>query len=381
MNTESRKITAKFTGRCTKCNGVVPSGTQCFWSKSAGVSHISCPTPSVDKIEDDIVRAEVANVFEIDETGERYWNDHRDDKRVTVTAGVYKKDGHIYVVKPNKLKTKVYAKEIIESPARMTENGAVADFTTVYRSGVVFQLTEADRWNLADAKDFLTRFSKCIVCGRHLKAAKSVAGSIGPICAKYFADSQARNCDDKPVVKLAQVKEQATMDTDDDVKRAAIATEIAISDSQAEAANVEPADDMLASDAINNAKLVMSDDQRALLAELKRLNAKSRAWIAEDPANRWSGILTEDIAYWSQSGINSVADLDAMQAAEDAKERRKASYDMQSCDDVEPVKLAQLLAHERSTTVTSGEMDEALAILRERYTPHNGFGNSTNLFD
>jgi hypothetical protein len=321
--TESKRITAKFTGRCTKCNGVVPSGTQCNWSKAAGVSHISCPSQfsnyddvrnAADHVEHDILRAEVANVFET----------RNDDKNVSVTAGVFKKDGRIYVVKPNKLKTRVYAKEIIESPARMTENGAVADFTTVYRAGVVFQLTESDRWNLADAKDFLTKFSKCIVCGRHLKAAKSVAGSIGPVCAKYFAHSHS--CDDKPVTKLVDVKAQASMDTEDDAKRAAIATEIAISDSQAEAANVDPADEMLASDAINNAKLVMSDDQRALLVELQRLNAKSRAWVAEDPANRWAGILTEDIAYWAKSDITSVADLDEMQAAEDEKERRKASY-------------------------------------------------------
>ena len=203
--TESKKITAKFTGRCTNCNGVIPSGTQCFWSKAAGVSHIACPAKPTAKLvdyqhacdhaigEDNSAVAQVPVV-------------EKDDKQVTVTAGVFKKDGRIYVVKPNKERTRVYAKEIVESPARMTENGAVADFTTVYRAGVVFQLTEADRWNLADAKDFLTKFSKCIVCGRHLKAAKSVAGSIGPVCAKYFAHSHS--CDDKPVTKLATLLAQ-----------------------------------------------------------------------------------------------------------------------------------------------------------------------------
>lgn len=107
--------------------------------------------------------------------------------------GVFKKDGRIYVVKPNKEKTRVYAKEIVESPARMTESGLQVDFETRYAPGVVYSLSEQDRWALADAKDFLTKFSRCIVCGRHLKAAKSVERSIGPVCAGYFKNSSHVN--------------------------------------------------------------------------------------------------------------------------------------------------------------------------------------------
>jgi hypothetical protein len=190
--TNEKTITAKFSGKCTKCHGVVPSGTQCVWAAGAGVRHVKCPE----------VQTQQPNAA------------------VTVQMGVFKKDGRIYVVKPNREKTRVYAKEIIESPARMTENGEVADFETVYAPGVVYKLTESDRWDLADAKDFLTKFARCIVCGRHLKAAKSVAGSIGPVCAKYFAHSHA--CDDKPVVKLATVKAQAALDCEDQHKRTAI---------------------------------------------------------------------------------------------------------------------------------------------------------------
>jgi hypothetical protein len=39
----------------------------------------------------------------------------------------------------------------------------------------------------ARAIEFTTRYGKCIVCGRHLKAAKSVEAGIGPVCIKYFA--------------------------------------------------------------------------------------------------------------------------------------------------------------------------------------------------
>jgi uncharacterized protein DUF6011 len=159
------KITSKFNGRCMKCGSKIAAGEQCEWTKGAGIEHIgACPQQAP-----------------------------KQNGTVTVTMGVFKKDGHIYVVKPNREKTRVYAKEIVESPARMTENGQVVDFETVYRPGAIYTLTEADRWDLADAKDFLTKFARCIVCNRSLKAAKSVAGAIGPVCAKYFAHKNPCN--------------------------------------------------------------------------------------------------------------------------------------------------------------------------------------------
>jgi hypothetical protein len=296
-NTESRQITAKFTGKCVRCGGEIPSGTRCEWERGVGVRHIACP-----------VRIEGDNaVGFINALCNRHSDENRNrDKQVSVTMGVFKKDGRIYVVKPNKEKTRVYAKEIVESPARMTENGAIVDFEARYAPGIVFKLTEADRWDLADAKDFLTKFSRCIVCGRHLKAAKSVERSIGPVCAGYFKGS-------------SHVNGSAHHDSAGPAQGPAAA---AIED---EGQRGE-ADEMLANDAIKNAQINMTAAQRELLAELKRMNARSRAWVAEDPKNRWSGILTEDIAHWAQSGITSVADFDAMQAAEDEKERRKESY-------------------------------------------------------
>lgn len=150
-------ITAKFSGRCTKCSGFIGKGETCEWERGVGVSHTECPPPETNG-----------------------------NGQVTVTMGVFRKANRIFVVKPNKEKTRVYAKEIIESPARMTEAGAVVDFETVYRPGAIYNLTEADRWPLAEAAEFLTQYARCIVCGRHLKAANSVAKSIGPICSKYF---------------------------------------------------------------------------------------------------------------------------------------------------------------------------------------------------
>jgi NADH pyrophosphatase NudC (nudix superfamily) len=153
------RIIAKFNGQCRSCNGWIKAGDQCHWSRSTGATHIACP-------------------------------EQNEQKSVTVQMGVFRKNGRIYVVKPNKEKTRVYAKEIIESPPRITEAGAVVDFESVYRAGAVYDLSESDRWQLADAREFLTKYARCIVCGAHLKSAKSVAGAIGPVCARYFAGAK-----------------------------------------------------------------------------------------------------------------------------------------------------------------------------------------------
>lgn len=111
----------------------------------------------------------------------------------SATPGVYRKDGEIYVVVPNKAGTRVYAKKLVESPPRMTENGEVVDFELEYVRGVVFNLTEDDKMKLADAKDLIIKYGRCIKCKRTLKNAKTLQTAedtgilVGPVCRKYFA--------------------------------------------------------------------------------------------------------------------------------------------------------------------------------------------------
>jgi hypothetical protein len=211
--TTKKQITAKFTGRCTTCRNPVASGTRCNWESGKGVSHIVCPK-TFSNYQENRNAADFISEGGLPPVSEP-------QKKVTVTMGVFKKDGRIYVVKPNKEKTRVYAKEIVESPARMTENGAIVDFETRYAPGIVFKLTEADRWDLADAKDFLTKFSRCIVCGRHLKAAKSVERSIGPVCAGYFKSSSHVNaCADHDSTAPKGAVAAADVDDDRSMRRA-----------------------------------------------------------------------------------------------------------------------------------------------------------------
>jgi hypothetical protein len=210
------QITAKYTGKCVRCGGVIPSGTQCLWERGAGVRCIKCNGGNAPHDDGSDTSLYAPNFVQ--------------RKQPSVTMGVFKKDGKVYVVKPNRDKTRVYAKEIVESPARMTESGLQVDFEAVYRSGIVFALTEADRMDLADASDFLTKYARCIVCGRHLKAAKSVARAIGPVCAGYFKNSShvngcAHHDSVAPKGAAAAVIERAETQ--------------AYSDAQASAANIE----------------------------------------------------------------------------------------------------------------------------------------------
>jgi len=107
-------------------------------------------------------------------------------------VGVYKHDGRIYVVKPSRQnKGRVYACELVESPPRITEAGTVIPFELVFRPGMIYELSSAERMPLAEAEQLATRYARCFVCGIALKAADSVKRGIGPGCGKYFAVDDA----------------------------------------------------------------------------------------------------------------------------------------------------------------------------------------------
>jgi len=138
---------------------------------------------------------------------------HRDAERAAkpgagdqsqLVPGVYKLDGGIYVVKGNRdyiswrkwcrehgecprpAEARLYAKRLVESAPRITEAGTEIPFTLEYAKGVIYDLAVTDRMPLAEAEELSTRYAKCIVCERTLKAAKSVRASIGPVCIKMF---------------------------------------------------------------------------------------------------------------------------------------------------------------------------------------------------
>jgi hypothetical protein len=105
-----------------------------------------------------------------------------------VKPGVYElPTGEIFIVKPNKEKTRVYAKKLVEAPSkRITETGQTVDFDFIYEPGAIYQLKTEHLMPLERAKQLMIKYGKCIVCGRRLKVAVSVERGIGPTCIKFF---------------------------------------------------------------------------------------------------------------------------------------------------------------------------------------------------
>ena len=44
-----------------------------------------------------------------------------------------------------------------------------------------------------------------------------------------------------------------------------------------------------------------------LAEHLAALNAEKLAWIAEDPDNRWTGLYVEELDFWAEMGVETVA--------------------------------------------------------------------------
>ncbi len=101
--------------------------------------------------------------------------------------GVYESADGVFIVKPNREKTRLYAKRLVEiAGQRLTESDAVVNIEFEYAAGAIFRLRASDRMPLERAKALTIRYGRCIVCGRHLKDATSVERGIGPVCVKAF---------------------------------------------------------------------------------------------------------------------------------------------------------------------------------------------------
>lgn len=108
------------------------------------------------------------------------------EDELEAAQGVYTRNGEVFVVKMNRRHDSIYAKVLVQAPDRLTEAGTTIPFELEYAPHAVADLRESDRMALADAKELMTRYGRCLYCGRHLKAAKSVEAMVGPVCAKRF---------------------------------------------------------------------------------------------------------------------------------------------------------------------------------------------------
>jgi hypothetical protein len=63
-----------------------------------------------------------------------------------------------------------------------------------------------------------------------------------------------------------------------------------------------------------------------LLAHIRDLNAKSAAWVAEDPKNRCAGMLTEDPIHWNLIGVTTVEQFKHYNLANEVYDLHKLVY-------------------------------------------------------
>lgn len=104
-----------------------------------------------------------------------------------LTPGVYEVNGQVYIVKPNRAKTGLYAKRLVEiASERLNANDDLVNIEFVYAPGVIFDLKPEYKMPLERAEALTIRYGRCIVCNRRLKAGKSVKQGIGPVCIKSF---------------------------------------------------------------------------------------------------------------------------------------------------------------------------------------------------
>lgn len=105
-----------------------------------------------------------------------------------VTPGIFiAPNGDVIKVQSNKAKTGVYALVAVAfGGERLNLHGDVVKFEYQYAAGLINHITPAMRMTKEQAKEYSLKYSKCMWCGRKLKAAKSVEAGIGPVCIKRF---------------------------------------------------------------------------------------------------------------------------------------------------------------------------------------------------
>jgi hypothetical protein len=96
-------------------------------------------------------------------------------KSTPAEQGYYLVDGAVFAVVVGKESGKLYAKKLIV----VGKKGS-----WVYAPGAVYTLRAEQKITLAEAVSLGHTLGCCVICGRTLSDAKSVAAGIGPVCAK-----------------------------------------------------------------------------------------------------------------------------------------------------------------------------------------------------
>ena len=115
---------------------------------------------------------------------------------------------------------------------------------------------------------------------------------------------------------------------------------------------------------------MIKENYMTLAEHLAALNAKTLAWIAEDPDNRWAGLLTEDLTHWAEIGITTVAqykryDLETLfwEMYKDATGFRPRHIDFKSMSDEDLQREVDYLGEQISRQIEADKEWEAEMIV------------------
>lgn len=113
-----------------------------------------------------------------------------------------------------------------------------------------------------------------------------------------------------------------------------------------------------------------------LAQHLANLNAEKRAWVAEDPDNRWTGLYVEDLAHWAEYGVFTVAqfqryELETMiwDMYKEVTGFRPRHLDFKSMSDKELNDLADYLGSQMERAIREDE--EFLRMIEEEEAQKN----------
>ena len=70
----------------------------------------------------------------------------------------------------------------------------------------------------------------------------------------------------------------------------------------------------------------MTAEETLLVSHIREENAKTEAWVAEDPENRFAGMVTDDIDHWRDYGIHSVEEYEKYMIVANIVDTHKEAY-------------------------------------------------------
>ena len=98
---------------------------------------------------------------------------------------------------------------------------------------------------------------------------------------------------------------------------------------------------------------------KELINHIEAENAKTKAWIAEDPSNRGAGLYPTDVRYWEDRGIFTIAQLEREDLISYIHDGHKDAYGFRNRGyDFDSMTLAELKAEaDRISEAVAEEME------------------------